>query len=210
MTAKFVLASTCASWLLFSAHGKSRPAPRIVPNAKGAQRTHRRQDRRHERGGQNEMDPQLLPRHVAGNRRTHRQRAVEMVGEVSEVRRAERARRGRGPVSFSHFTGAGARHERRRRVRRLRQKERGKFQAAGQRLHTKRTTTIPSTFEIDRPLAKLQNSQNPRPAALAQGSRARSDHRGTNRAAHQNLWRAKSSAIFAGAKWSSSRCSTAR
>ena len=46
------------------------------------------------------MDFELLPRDDAGNRRTHRQRALEMVGEVPEIRRAERTGRS---LDLFHF-----------------------------------------------------------------------------------------------------------
>src|SRR5580765_5462223 len=73
-----------------------------------------------------------------------------MVGEVSEVRRAKRSRGSGGPVSFPHQHGAGAWDERGRRLRRLHQKERGKYQTSGQRLPHERRTRLETYLTIVR------------------------------------------------------------
>src|SRR5207247_690972 len=67
-------------------HGKTRPIARALSHAARLKPAHRREYRKHDRGGKNEMAPQLLPRYDAGNCRADRQRALEMVGQIPEIR----------------------------------------------------------------------------------------------------------------------------
>src|SRR5882724_7901826 len=82
-----------------------------------------------------------------------------MVGQIPEVRRAKRPRRSRGPVSLSHQPRASARHERGRRVRRLREEERSEFQAAGQRLHQEGRARFEAHLNRVTARLKTQNSK---------------------------------------------------
>jgi hypothetical protein len=57
---------SCTKGLLIESfpYGKSRPVAGTFSDAESAQRAHRREHGQHDRGGEDQVDPQLLPRHV--------------------------------------------------------------------------------------------------------------------------------------------------